>query len=150
MNHLTKKGWKVVSENISSGRFKGKTACCYALICLPLGFAAGSTDGEIVVTYEREANGQSSEPTQHSSMPSPVQIQPGPVRYDEDFSWEEVIAPISKGIDSTHNVIIRLADKVPLFRQHKWLLPAVFYLAIAIVSYVVLASLRGGTPNAGY
>lgn len=46
-------GWRVASETITPGKFKGKEACCYALICLPLAFCAGSTDGEINVTLER-------------------------------------------------------------------------------------------------
>lgn len=47
-------GWRVVSETITPGKFKGGNACCLALICLPLAFCAGSTDGEINVTLERD------------------------------------------------------------------------------------------------
>lgn len=46
-------GWRVVSETITPGKFKGGNACCLALLCLPLAFCAGSTDGVINVTLER-------------------------------------------------------------------------------------------------
>lgn len=46
-------GWKVASETITPGKFKGENACCLALICLPLAFCAGSTDGHINLTLER-------------------------------------------------------------------------------------------------
>ena len=48
-------GWEVVSETITQGKFKGKTACCYGVACcLPAAFCAGSTDGTINVTLKRE------------------------------------------------------------------------------------------------
>lgn len=46
-------GWTVTSENISQGQFKGQNACCLALLCLPLAFCAGSSDGSINITLER-------------------------------------------------------------------------------------------------
>jgi hypothetical protein len=46
-------GWKVSSETVTPGKFKGGSACCLALICLPLAFMAGSSDGTINVTLER-------------------------------------------------------------------------------------------------
>lgn len=46
-------GWRVASETITQGKFKGGNACCLALLCLPLAFCAGSTDGVINVTLER-------------------------------------------------------------------------------------------------
>jgi hypothetical protein len=46
-------GWRVTSETITPGKFKGGDACCLALICLPLAFLAGSTDGTINLTLER-------------------------------------------------------------------------------------------------
>lgn len=55
INALSKEGWKVVSETITQGKFKGKTACCLASICLPFGFCAGSTEGDINLTLERDA-----------------------------------------------------------------------------------------------
>ncbi len=50
--HL-QQGWKVVSETVTPGHIKGGDACCLAMICLPLGFAAGRTDGVISVTLQR-------------------------------------------------------------------------------------------------
>ncbi|AFZ20594.1 hypothetical protein Mic7113_4933 [Allocoleopsis franciscana PCC 7113] len=46
-------GWRVASETITHGKFKGGNACCLAVLCLPLAFCAGSTDGYINVTLER-------------------------------------------------------------------------------------------------
>ena len=46
-------GWTVASETITPGKFKGQEACCLAIICLPLAFCAGSTDGYINLTLER-------------------------------------------------------------------------------------------------
>jgi hypothetical protein len=46
--------WKVVSEIIIPGQVKGGDACCLALICLPLIFFAGKTDGYINLTLERD------------------------------------------------------------------------------------------------
>jgi hypothetical protein len=47
-------GWTVASETITPGKFRGGNACCLALLCLPLAFLAGSTDGVINLTLERE------------------------------------------------------------------------------------------------
>lgn len=47
--HVTN-GWTIVSETITPGHMKGGQACCLATICLPLGFAAGRTSGDISVT----------------------------------------------------------------------------------------------------
>jgi hypothetical protein len=46
-------GWRVASETITPGKFKGGNACCLAVLCLPLAFCAGATDGYINVTLER-------------------------------------------------------------------------------------------------
>ncbi|MHC5615249.1 MAG: hypothetical protein ACYTXA_30825 [Nostoc sp.] len=46
-------GWRIASETITPGNFKGGNACCLSVICLPLAFCAGSTDGEINLTLER-------------------------------------------------------------------------------------------------
>lgn len=56
----TEQGWQVVSENITQGSLRGKRACCLAAICLPMGFCAGSSSGEITVTLKRETAQQSS------------------------------------------------------------------------------------------
>ncbi len=54
LNWLSSQGWTVVSENIEPGQFKGDDACCFAAICLPLAFAAGSTPNIAVVTVQHE------------------------------------------------------------------------------------------------
>ena len=51
---LAEEGWKIDSESIEPGKFKGGKACCLATICLPLGAAAGSSEGYILVTYSKE------------------------------------------------------------------------------------------------
>lgn len=53
LNTYSREGWRVASETITPGQFKGKDACCLALICLPFAFCAGSTDGTINLTLER-------------------------------------------------------------------------------------------------
>ncbi|MFA6145940.1 MAG: hypothetical protein WC697_01230 [Patescibacteria group bacterium] len=50
----SKKGWRVTSETISPGHFQGDKACCFFLIFAPCAFFAGSTNGQINVTIERE------------------------------------------------------------------------------------------------
>jgi hypothetical protein len=45
-------GWRVTSETVTPGKFRGENACCLALICLPLAFCAGSSDGHINLTLE--------------------------------------------------------------------------------------------------
>lgn len=47
-------GWKIASETITAGKSNGGKACCLAFVCLPLAFTAGSTDGEINVTLEKD------------------------------------------------------------------------------------------------
>ena len=46
-------GWIVVSETITPGTFRGKSACCLYFISPPLALCAGSTDGTINVTLNR-------------------------------------------------------------------------------------------------
>jgi hypothetical protein len=49
-------GWSIVSETVTPGHIKGSQACCLATICLPLGFAAGRTEGVISVTLQRRGD----------------------------------------------------------------------------------------------
>ena len=57
-------GWKVESETLLPGHMKGEQACCLALICLPLGFLAGRTEGVVSVTCSRpiQPNGNTAPP----------------------------------------------------------------------------------------
>jgi len=48
------RGWEVVSETITQGKFRGADACCLFIICAPLAFCAGYSDGTINVTLKRE------------------------------------------------------------------------------------------------
>lgn len=48
-------GWKVVSETVAQGKFRGDRACCLFLICAPCAFFAGTSDGVITVTLQRNA-----------------------------------------------------------------------------------------------
>jgi hypothetical protein len=54
LNLLSQRGWQIIGETIEQGHTKGGEACCLALICLPLGFAAGRTHNVSVVTIERD------------------------------------------------------------------------------------------------
>ena len=50
---LINEGWKIQSESIEQGKFRGGDACCFGVVCLPCAFLAGSSDGYIVVTYAK-------------------------------------------------------------------------------------------------
>ncbi len=54
LGYLCSRGWRVLSETIEKGNFKGGEACCLAFICLPLGFAAGHDPNISVLTVERD------------------------------------------------------------------------------------------------
>ena len=67
VNQMAAQGWRVASESMVQGTFKGDKACCLASICLPLGFTAGQTPGLIVVTLVRD----SIVPVANSALPGP-------------------------------------------------------------------------------
>ena len=46
----TARGWRVVSETIVPGKFKGRQACCLFLIFMPCAFLAGHQDDIITIT----------------------------------------------------------------------------------------------------
>lgn len=50
----SKDGWSVNSETIEPGKFRGGDACCLFIICAPLAFLAGSTNGWIHLTLSRD------------------------------------------------------------------------------------------------
>jgi hypothetical protein len=54
LNWLGSNGWRIMGETIEPGHIQGKDACCLAMICLPLGFAAGRTPNVTVVTMQRD------------------------------------------------------------------------------------------------
>jgi hypothetical protein len=56
LNLLGGHGWRVVSETVEPGHMKGDQACCLAIICLPLGFAASRTPNMSVVSIECETD----------------------------------------------------------------------------------------------
>lgn len=47
-------GWRVVSETIEQGEFKGKKACLLFILFPPLAFLAGRHDSVVSVTLERD------------------------------------------------------------------------------------------------
>src|SRR4051795_10620568 len=52
---LSSEGWKLVSEQIQSGQFRGGRACCAGtMCCLPAMALAGNTPSVIVATFSRE------------------------------------------------------------------------------------------------
>lgn len=50
----TANGWRVVSETIAPGKFKGANACCLFLIFAPCAFLAGHEDDIINITLEKD------------------------------------------------------------------------------------------------
>ena len=54
INQLATEGWKVTSETITQGSFKGGKAFCLGIIFLPLALCAGKKAGTINVTLERD------------------------------------------------------------------------------------------------
>jgi hypothetical protein len=59
-------GWRVVSETITPGHFKGGEACCLFAIFAPCAFLAGRTKGTITVTLQREISPDS--PRAHAGL----------------------------------------------------------------------------------
>ena len=51
---MAAQGWRIASESIEPGHFKGGDACCLFVICMPLAFLAGRTPGTVVITFSRE------------------------------------------------------------------------------------------------
>jgi hypothetical protein len=58
----TSAGWRIVSETIVPGKFKGGDACCLFLICAPCAFLAGHKDDIINVTLEKNGGQQGALP----------------------------------------------------------------------------------------
>jgi len=54
LEDASRDGWRVISENIVQGKFRGKRACCLSVFALPCAFLSGHSDGEIQVTLERD------------------------------------------------------------------------------------------------
>jgi DNA segregation ATPase FtsK/SpoIIIE-like protein len=50
-------GWRIVSETVTPGAFKGGEACCLFLVFPPCALLAGHKKGQITVTLQREAGG---------------------------------------------------------------------------------------------
>lgn len=69
-------GWKVESETVLPGHMKGEQACCLALICLPLGFLAGRTEGVVSVTCSRPV------PPDGNPVPPPLPALPSQTALD--------------------------------------------------------------------
>lgn len=61
LNEHSREGWRVATETITPGKFRGEEACCLTLSGLaccgpfgaPMGLAAGHDDGTITVTLTR-------------------------------------------------------------------------------------------------
>lgn len=74
VNFLLQRGWRIVGETIEPGHMKGDEACCLAMICLPLGFAAGRT--EDVVTVNLQYEGSDDTVASHEHVPVQLDFQP--------------------------------------------------------------------------
>ena len=71
LQHYAANGWRVVSETVVQGKFKGGKACCLYTICPPLAFLAGQGDGVITITLQKD-----SEPLQATVQPPPLPALP--------------------------------------------------------------------------
>lgn len=71
LQHYADNGWRVVSETIVQGKFKGGKACCLFTMCAPLAFLAGQGDGVITITLQK-----GSESLQTSAQPPPLPAPP--------------------------------------------------------------------------
>lgn len=47
-------GWRVISETIVPGKFKGEKACCLFFIFAPCAFLAGHKDDTINITLQKD------------------------------------------------------------------------------------------------
>lgn len=80
----TSSGWRIVSETIVPGKFKGGDACCLFLICAPFAFLAGHEVDIINVTLEKSA---SNSPLKETLLPSfDRQKWNALVMYDRDIA----------------------------------------------------------------
>jgi hypothetical protein len=68
INFLLGRDWRVVGETIEPGHMKGDEACCLAMICLPLGFAAGRTDDIVAVSLQYEGDDHAVDPHEHQPV----------------------------------------------------------------------------------
>lgn len=67
-NFLLECGWKIVGEAIEPGHMKGDEACCLAMICLPLGFAAGRTDDIVTISFQYDGDDKDVGPHEHHPL----------------------------------------------------------------------------------
>lgn len=74
------KGWKIVSETITPGKFRGSDACWLFLICAPCAFLAGTTDGTINVTLQLDDE-------LARSLVSQSQLPPDPLVSESGIGW---------------------------------------------------------------
>jgi hypothetical protein len=52
---LAAQGYRITSEQVEAGSYKGGQACCLFLICAPFVFLTGKKPGTIVVTYSKDS-----------------------------------------------------------------------------------------------
>jgi len=90
--NLALQGFRIISEHIEQGQFKGGDACCLFLICAPLAFLAGSTTGNIIVTYGREVSPTTThllppQPSTYRSVPSSPVAQSFGLSMGQAVAW---------------------------------------------------------------
>ena len=90
LEKLTAEGWRVVSETIIPGRFKGGKACCLFLIFAQCAFLAGLKDDIISVTLQRDSVSQTISDSVPENRPSFDQSKwKALLQYDSDIATVE-------------------------------------------------------------
>jgi hypothetical protein len=94
LQEYSEDGWRVVAETITPGKFKGGDACCLFLICAPCAFLAGSTDGEINITLERELTKEMKKQREVEEKTQTENFTP------EKANWKEMVLWLIIGVFS--------------------------------------------------
>ncbi|HTT98434.1 MAG TPA: hypothetical protein VMF58_10315 [Rhizomicrobium sp.] len=125
----TSLGWRVVSETIVPGKFRGGEACCLFLICMPCAFLAGHNDDIINVTLQRDSVDQASAPPSYDSAKWAALL-----KYDTDIAaaadlvrplgskWEDELAVAYLTLNEKRylsDIVARISDGARLEREEK-------------------------------
>jgi len=130
---LSHEGWRLVSEQIEQGKFRGGRACCLSTACcLPAGAMAGRTPGFIVVTFSREQI--------PAGIPyeTPEQIQQ---RFREPIGGDDLV----KGVDEMAERAVAWWKAAP--NSHRIAVSVVLASALVVLLAYVGVFDSGPTPG---